>query len=181
MAKVIINDNRKIWYQITRNLNIVGFDEPFVDKSGETKYWIKVVDNGRTYTTNYDNTYDLYDFKIFNRSIEESVIKELYFTCDKVYESFKSMMTNTRVVYEIVDLYGERKVFAYSDWNPENIIIKCIKEMQSFAGFKSWREIDLKDEIMEKDDEILELKKEIKIQKKKASVLRKKIKELNNK
>ena len=168
------------WLQITKKLEINEFDEPFVDESGETKYWIRVVDNGRTHTTRYDNTYELYDFEIFDKYLEESVIEEFGFTCDKVYESFKSMMTNTGVGYEIVDHYDERRFFNYYDWKVEKILIKCIKQMKSYASSKSWREIDLKDEIMEKDGEIMDLKKEIKIQKKKASVLRKKIKELKS-
>lgn len=166
------------WLQITKKLEINEYDEPFVDDNGDTKYWIKVADRGRTHTTSYDNTLELFDFDIFDIYLEESVIKEFNFTCDKIYESHKTIMTNTAVGYEIIDYYGERKYFGFRDWKSENIIIRCIKEMKSYASSKSWREVDLKVIITEKDDEIKELNEELKIQRKKAKVLRKKLKEL---
>jgi len=125
------------WFRISKDLKIEELDTPDLSMAEATKYWIRGIYNGRTYTTIANNTYKLYDYKIYNVYIEETVISEMNLTCHSFHDT-RDTAFYTYIEFYMTDFYkNERKIInagGKADSSKEDILSKKYRQIVQAKG-----------------------------------------------
>ena len=155
------------WYRIDNQFEITQHDNPDLSLKGSTKYWIEAVDNNRSHITSISkNKFELYDYNVFDNTIEHTQIKQQNLTCVKIYDEMANSW-GTRLIFEIEDSEHLRKkcyfgsVYLESGKDADEAILDGISFMKKWGSNKTWEIIKLKQEIERNKKQIESLQKDV--------------------
>lgn len=151
------------WYRITKEIEVIVHDKPEISLANETKYWIKQMFAGRRHTTSRDNTYELFEYEIYNAFLEPSIISEMNLKCEGIVDIYENFF-EIKMGFTIRDYYGgyKRLDLLPDGWVSREAIIKnFIIYMKEFGYFKTLEAIELAQENKKLQDSITELEKRI--------------------
>jgi hypothetical protein len=104
--------NLEIWHRITKDLKIEELEKPDLSLIKTTKYWIKGVLSGRTNTTSANNTFEHYDYQIYNEYLEIGQISEMHLTCESFRDTYENMTSGVTTEFSIYDYYKNKNVIS---------------------------------------------------------------------
>lgn len=157
----------EFWYRISNQFEISQHDNPELSMKDSTKYWIEVVNNNRKHITSISkNEFELYDYRVYDNTVEPSQIKQQKLTCVKIYDNMANSW-GTRIVFEIEDdehlirkcFFGS--VYLETGKDAEEAILDGISFMKKFGAYKSWELIDTKKENQKLIEENQKLRQKI--------------------
>lgn len=148
-----MNSEEVEYYRITKDWQIISGDSPETVNSDATLYWIKVYKSGRTYTTNYNNTYRLRNFDLFDRNEKEALISKENFSIQGIVEDYATAFGSS---FEVAfkDKFGKSRKLRFNQWR------LAIEELDELDEFHSWIEYDLKHENQQLTSKIETLEEE---------------------
>lgn len=155
----------EIWYRINERFAVEEYDKPDILLAPESKYWLKQVFTGRIHTTSYDNTYEMYEYEIYNAFLEPCVICERFIICDRIRDTYAGAFLGITTEFRFIDQCHEEKLIERNN----NCRLDNFKEtmtlLTEYRQYKTWEAIELSLENKKLKEELINLKSQIKEQK----------------
>lgn len=151
------------WIRITKDWTISYFENQNDVKSPNTKYWVKVFALGRTHTTSFNNTFNLFEYEIFDSELSPSSIDWQTYSIYKIKDTYANM--SQRIAeFHFRDCTGITKVETFSSHQGiNNAIFKdALQFLFSRKPYMTWKEYDLGQEVMHLKAIIEELETKLK-------------------
>lgn len=124
-----------IWWGVDAKNEVKKYDSPHRKKM--VLYWIKQTDVGDRYTTMYGNTYNIYQFEIFDIKNKNAEIVFNSWKIRRIYDPLgKSAYNYTKAEY--IDPTGALRT------NEVNSIENALKTLDEISEYENWQYYDLK-------------------------------------
>lgn len=152
------------WYRVTDKFEVVQYDTPDILLAPETKYWLKQFFSGRTNTTSWDITYEMYEYEIHSSFLEPCVIDEGYLGCDRIQDTYAGARLGKTTEFRFYDKMNSVKLIEKnSNYRLDNIREAMIF-LKEYRQYKTWEAIELSVENKKLKEELINLKSQIKEQ-----------------
>jgi len=135
-----------------------------VDKKGECQFYVKAINTGRSHTTSYGNTYEIYEYFFYDRNdrrfsyfkgswwihyIKDPEVKHLYsaeeFSIVDPTGKYRHIEINSYMPYMVsVILRFIENLHNYKDWDHFDLQVdhdKLVKKIETFRSTGTFRKI----------------------------------------
>lgn len=122
------------WFSVTSSFKIKTCESP--NNRIRHTYWIKQTDSGKTHTTFYNNTYNIYDYEILNKSLKPSAIRLSRWKIDKFFDQDEKHAFNGMYA-RFTDPKGEIRNFMVHSFE------SALSFLQKFSDYENWESYEL--------------------------------------
>ena len=123
-----------IWWGIDAKNEVSKYDSP--ESISRITYWIKQTDIGERYTTMYGNTYEIYQYEIFDINLTNTKIVFNNWKIRRIYDpQGKSSYNHTK--FEFVDPFNELRTIQFFS------LKDAFKSLNEISEYENWQNYDL--------------------------------------
>lgn len=133
----------------------------YIDHNNQIQcsYWIRRTDTGKRHTTMYGNTFEIFNYDLFNTELKPFKYTKSGWKLHSC-NNYEYKNTSENLTIEIVDPNGQLKEFRETEREIDGIL-KSIEKVNMLSKFKDWRDFENFDQIRILEEKNAKLESEI--------------------